>query len=54
MKNEHKKGHSARNGNAASPYEKYNKKPYEYTGDRRLANGDLHTKANQETRNKYA
>ena len=29
-KNERKHGHSARNGNRASPYNKYNKKPYLY------------------------
>ena len=30
MKNAAKKGHSARNGNAPSPYTKYKKKPYQY------------------------
>lgn len=30
-KNGRKMGHSARNGNAASPYQKYKKKPYRYS-----------------------
>jgi hypothetical protein len=30
MKNERRHGHSARNGNSPSPYQKYNKKPYHY------------------------
>jgi len=31
MKNGRKMGHSARNGNAASPYQKYKKKPFRYS-----------------------
>ena len=30
-KNSRKKGKAVRNGNAPSPYTKYNKKPYEYS-----------------------
>ena len=30
VKNEKKHGHSARNGNCPSPYQKYGKKPYHY------------------------
>ena len=53
MKNETKRGHSARNGNSPAPYTKSKKKPYGYTGERRLASGDLHTKANDKEGNKY-
>lgn len=31
MKNEPRRGKSVRNGNAPSPYTKYNKTPYRYT-----------------------
>lgn len=33
MKNERKKGKSARNGNAPAPYTKYKKVPYKYSFD---------------------
>lgn len=53
MKRRKIKGRSARHGNSPSPYTKYEKKPYQYPGERRLANGDLHTKANDKASNKY-
>jgi hypothetical protein len=53
MKNGPKHGKSTRNGNSPSPYSKYNKKPYQYSWERRLANGDLHTKANDKANNRY-
>ena len=31
MKNERRKGRSARNGNAPAPYTKYKKQPYRYS-----------------------
>ena len=54
MKNEPRRGHSAKRGNIPAPYTKYEKKPYSYSGEVRLANGDLKTKANQSIKNKYA
>lgn len=53
MKNQPKRGHSARNGNSPAPYTKKDKKPYQYSGESRLANGDLRTKANDKLSNKY-
>jgi hypothetical protein len=53
MKNEPKHGHSTRNGNSPSPYQKYDKKPYGYSGEVRLANGDLKVKANDTLKNRY-
>ena len=38
MKNGRKCGKSVRNGNAPSPYSKYNKKPYQYTTVKRFDN----------------
>lgn len=63
-KNEPKSGRSMRNGNSAAPYTKHDKRPYPYRGEfsyadgraraqTRLANGDLHTKANDSRGNKY-
>lgn len=56
MKRTKPRGHSARRGNSPSPYNKYNKKPTEYSCDPsgRLAGGDLKTKANDKLTNKYA
>ena len=48
------KGHSARHGNNPAPYTKYDKMPYKYPGEARLARGDLVTKANDRLANKYA
>lgn len=53
MKNARKHGHSARNGNSPAPYTKYQKKPESYTGQSRLASGELRTKANDRLQNKY-
>lgn len=53
MKRKKPFGKSARRGNAASPYSKYNKKPYSYAGEQRLAGGDLRTKANDKPSNRY-
>lgn len=46
------KTNTARSG--TSPYRKYEKRPYQYVGEIRLANGDLKTKANDRLKNKYA
>lgn len=47
-------GHSARRGNASSPYSKYDKKPYDYSHDgTRLASGELKVKANDKLTNRY-
>jgi hypothetical protein len=35
MKNKKKRGHCTRNGNAKSPYAKYNKQPFNYGSDYR-------------------
>lgn len=53
MKNRTKRGHSVANGNAPAPYTKQQKKPTQYTGEQRLANGDLRVKANDKPSNKY-
>ena len=53
MKNSAKRGHSVRNGNQPAPYTKKNKKPYQYVGESRLANGDLRVKVNDKPSNKY-
>lgn len=54
MKRQKLPGKSARRGNQPAPYTKYEKKPFEYTGESRLANGDLKNKANDSLKNKYA
>lgn len=53
MKNSTKRGHSARRGNRTSPYSKYDKRPFNYGGEPRLANGTLKHKANDKLSNKY-
>ena len=53
MKRVKSRGRSARRGNRPSPYTKYDKKPYSYTGESRLANGDLKNKMNDKLNNKY-
>lgn len=53
MKRVKTKGKSARRGNQPSTYEKQNKKPYQYSWEQRLANGDLKNKMNQHPNNKY-
>lgn len=53
MKRQKPIGRSARRGTATSPYEKYNKRPYTYEGQNRLANGQLKVKANDKLGNKY-
>ncbi len=46
-------GRSARHGRVPSPYTKYAKRPFPYPWQRRTAQGDLMTKANTSTRNRY-
>ncbi len=46
-------GHSARNGNAPSPYLKYGKMPYRYSWEQRVSDGNLKQAANQSLTNKY-
>lgn len=53
MKNQPKTGKSANHGNNPSPYGKYDKKPYPYPGETRLASGELKDPANQHPSNKY-
>lgn len=53
MKRKKSKGKSARNGNATSPYEKFNKQPFSYKDDRRTVKGELVYKANDKLGNKY-
>ncbi len=53
MKNEAKRGHSARSGNVPAPYTTKGKSPYRYPWERRTASGELHTKANDRIQNKY-
>ena len=53
MKRVKSRGKSARRGNSPSTYSKYDKKPYAYSWQQRLASGDLRVKANQHVRNKY-
>ena len=47
------RGHSARNGNAPSPYLKRGKVPYHYSWQRRISNGSLQEPANQSATNRY-
>lgn len=61
-KNERKKGKSARNGNAPSPYTKYDKRPFQYSAayyewNRRAKAGRAHeaapTKVKREDRQTF-
>lgn len=55
MKNEKQHGHSARQGNKAAPYSKYEKQPYPYPWQGpRLANGERKVRANDKPSNRYA
>jgi hypothetical protein len=47
MKNEVKHGHSARRGNAVSPYHKYGKAPYRYSDELRQWERKIGKKENE-------